>query len=218
MPADVHPLLPLSLLEAVRALDQLDVDHETEYTDELRNKRLGLSDTVRAQVKRYREAIARGTLVPRAEVAAVARLLGRRPDADAVFRAAGRDLARASFATLSGPLRGALATLPSLLVRPLALRHLRRLALRFLDGRVRRVGGAVYLTVDAAVAAEHEQSDVGAVIYEAALREYVALCLGGVGAVERTKADAGQCYEWRTDWRAAPIAERRALRAAAARG
>ena len=115
--------VPLSLLEAVRAVDRPAEGHDTEYVPELRNKRLGLSDTVYAQIRRYADAVKRGHLIPREEAAALARLLGRRPDADIVFRAAGRHLARASFATLSPVTRSVLVSFPALLIRPIALRR-----------------------------------------------------------------------------------------------
>ena len=110
-----------------------------------------------------------------------------------------------------------LVAFPGLLTRPVALRRLRRLADRYLSGSVRRVGGFVFLTVPDAVAADNEEGDVGSVFYEAALREFVALLVGGSGAVELTRSGArGGAYEWRAEWRAASPAERRAFRAAAA--
>lgn len=217
MTSTIDAQIPLSLLEAVRAVDRPAETYETEYVPELRNKRLGLSDTVFAQIRRYAESARRGQRVPREEVAALARLFARRPDAGVVFRAAGRHAARASFATLSGVTRGMLVAFPGLLTRPVALRRLRRLADRYLSGSVRRVGGFVFLTVPDAVAADNEEGDVGSVFYEAALREFVALLVGGSGAVELTRSGArGGAYEWRAEWRAASPAERRAFRAAAA--
>jgi hypothetical protein len=202
----------------VRAVDQPDQGYETEYVPELRNKRLGLSDTVFAQIRRYGEAVKRGESINREEVAGIARLLARRPDAETVFRAAGRHVARASFATLASLTRGVLLTFPALLTRPLALRRLRSLSGRYLAGSVKRVGSFVYLTVGDAVAAEGEGSDIGNVFYEAALREYVALLVGGSGAIDLTRAGTrGGHYEWRAEWRGASPAERRAFRAAAAR-
>lgn len=216
--ATVDAQLPLSLLEAVRAVDRPAEGHETEYVPELRNKRLGLSDTVYAQIRRYSESVRRVQPIPRDEAAALTRLLGRRPDADAVFRAAGRHLARASFATLSPLTRGVLVAFPGLVTRPIALRRLRRLARRYLASSIKRVGGFVFLEVHDAVAAENETGDVGAVLYEAALREYVALLVGGSGAVELTRPGArGGGYEWRAEWRASSPTERRAMRALAAK-
>ena len=52
MLTNVDALLPLSLLEAVRDVDTPSDQLETEFVDELRNKRFGLSDTVYAQIKR----------------------------------------------------------------------------------------------------------------------------------------------------------------------
>lgn len=215
--SSVDPLLTVSLLEAVRHLDQPDHDVDAEYVQELRNKRFGLSDSVFAQIKRYHEQVRRNIPVSREEAAAICRLLGRRTDADAVFRSGGQRLARASFATLPAFSRSLLSTLPGIVARPIALGHLRKLAARYLEARVSRVGGFVFLSINDAVAADNEQGDVGAVFYEAVLREYVALLVGGSGAVERTRASAGRSYEWRAEWRAATAAERHAMRAAAAR-
>jgi len=216
LPDTIDPQIPLSLLEAVREVDQPESGQETEYVAEFRNKRLGLSDTVYAQIRRYTEAVKRAQQIRRDEVAAIARLLGRRADAEDVFVEAGRQLSRASFSTLSAFARGFMVSMPGLFVRPMALRRLRRLANRHLGGDVHRAGGFVFLSVPQPVAAENEGNDVGAVFYEAALREYVALMVGATGPVEMTRSGLhGGNYEWRVEWRAASPAERRALRAVA---
>jgi hypothetical protein len=217
--ATVDAQVPLSLLEAVRSVDRPSEGLEAEYVPELRNKRLGLSDTVYAQIRRYTDAARRGQRIPREEAAALARLLSRRPDADSVFRAAGCRLARASFDTLSPVTRSVLVAFPGLVTRPIALRRLRRLSDRYLAGSVKRVGSFVFLAVGDAVAADNEEGDSGRVFYEAALREYVALLVGASGAVEQTRSGVrGGGYEWRAEWRAASPAERRAFRSAAANG
>ena len=60
MPGTVNPIVPLSLLEAVRTVDIPEGDDvEVEYVQEHRNKRLGLSETVIAQIRRYKEALKR---------------------------------------------------------------------------------------------------------------------------------------------------------------
>ena len=101
MAATVDALLPLSLLEAVRNVDTPADSFEAEYVEELRNKRLGLSDTIYAQIKRHSEAAKRGQRTGQDESVALAKLIGRRPDAEAVFRAAGRYMARQSYRTIS---------------------------------------------------------------------------------------------------------------------
>ena len=55
MSPTVDARLPLSFLEAVRDIDSPDGDAEAEFVQELRNKRLGLSETVYQQIRRYVE-------------------------------------------------------------------------------------------------------------------------------------------------------------------
>jgi predicted hydrocarbon binding protein len=203
MAANVDALLPLSFLEAVRTVDTPEGDFETEYVPELRNKRLGLSDTVYAQIKRYTDAAKRQQRVPSDEAAAIAKLLGRRPDAEAVFRSAGRYLAKEAYLTISGARRKLMRAMPSLLARPLALRQARRIAQRYLNGSVSRVGGSLLLEVPASLTADSAPRDAGCTYYEAALRETVRLLLGTSGAVEHVRCvnrGEGTC-QWRADWR-----------------
>lgn len=203
MLATVDALLPLSFLEAVRNVDTPTDDLDAEYVDELRNKRLGLSDTVYAQIRRHTEAAKRRQRVAQEESVALAKLIGRRPDAEAVFRAAGRYLARESYRTISPVTRQLMRVLPSIFARPLALARARKIAIRYLNGSVRRVGSFVHLEVPRSVTIGTAPGSVGCAYYEAALRELLKLLTGGVGAVEHVRCAArgeGTC-EWRADWR-----------------
>src|SRR5215204_5799768 len=101
MLATVDSLLPLSLLEAVRDVDKPEDVLDTEFVDELRNKRLGLSDTVYTQIKRYTEAVRRNQRKAKEEAFALAKLIGRRPAAEAVLRLAGPFLAPEAYITFS---------------------------------------------------------------------------------------------------------------------
>lgn len=202
MSTAVDPLLPLSLLEAVRTVDLPGEDLETEFVHELRNKRFGLSDTVFAQIKRYTEAVKRGQRPPFDEAAGIARLIGRRPDAEPVFREAGRRMAREAYRTLSPVVRRLTRILPALLARPLALSQMRRVAKRYCGGQVRRVGASVLLAVPESVTVDAAPKLGGCTYYEAMLRELVQLLVGGVGAVEHVRCASrseGAC-EWRAEW------------------
>ena len=202
-PATVDPLLPLSLLEAVRSVDSPRDDQDAEYVPELRNKRLGLSETVYAQIRRYSAAIRKSQRAPQEEAVALARLIGRRADAQEVFTSAGRILARQSFETTSSVTRRVILVLPSLLARPLALREARRIAQRYLNGTIRRVGGSLMLEVPASVTVDSAPKERGCAYYESVLRELVRLLVGGAGAVEHVRCVArgeGVC-EWRAEWR-----------------
>jgi len=202
MLATVDALLPLSLLEAVRDVDTPG-DLDSEFVDELRNKRLGLSDTVYLQIKRYADAVRKRQRTAQEESVALAKLIGRRPDAEAVFRAAGQYLARESYGTINAPMRRFLRLLPSVIVRPLALRRARAIAVRYANGNVRRVGGYVLLEVPRSVTLNTAPNSIGCAFYEAMLRELLRLLIGGVGSVDHVRCAGrgeGTC-EWRADWK-----------------
>ena len=199
----VDALLPLSFLEAVRDVDTPDADSDAEYVAELRNKRLGLSDTVYAQIKRYTDSVKRNLRAGQDEAAALARLIGRRPDAEAVFRAAGRYLAREAYLTISPVRRSSMMLLPSLVARPIALRQARRIAERYLNGTLTRVGSFLLLDVPNSVTVNSAPHSAGCAYYESSLRELLRLLIGNQGAVEHTRCVArgeGSC-EWRAEWR-----------------
>jgi predicted hydrocarbon binding protein len=205
MLAAVDALLPLSLLEAVRHADTPSQEElDAELVDELRNKRLGLSDTVYSQIKRYTDAMRRRQRIPPEEALALARLVGRRPDAEDVFREAGRFLAREGYKTISPTVRGMLRGLPSIVARPLALRRVRSLSARFLNGQVKRVGSAVMLEIDHPITAGASADGTGCVYPEAFLRELLYLLIGSTGAVEhvRCRSRGEPRCEWRADWTA----------------
>jgi hypothetical protein len=88
MSPTVDALLPLSFLEAVRHVDSPEEDVEAELVSDLRNKRFGLSDTVYMQIRRFTDAVKRRQRTSHDEAVGLATLIGRRPDAEAVFRAA----------------------------------------------------------------------------------------------------------------------------------
>jgi hypothetical protein len=209
MPPTVDALLPLSFLEAVRAVDRPDDDPDAEFVAELRNKRLGLSDTVYVQIRRYNDAVRRRERQTTAEVAGLARLIGRRPDAEAVFRAAGHYLGERAYATLPGTTRRVVRTLPAFFARPLALRQLRRLARRYFGGTVRRDGAAVVLEVPAPLTGDAAPGGAGCAYYEAGFAELLRRLTGrtaGVGepTIEHLHAAparrGGSACVWRADW------------------
>ena len=204
MSATVDPLVPLALLEAVRTVDLPDEELETEFVEELRIKRFGLSDTVHAQIRRYHDAVKRGQRPTEEEAAGIARLIGRRPDAEAVFREAGRNIARRTYQRVPALTKRLAHLLPALLARPLALSQIRKIGQRYLGGEVRRVGASIHLEVKSSVTLDAAAKQVGCTFYEAALRELMQQLVDGVGAVEHVRCASrgeGTC-EWRAQWRA----------------
>lgn len=201
MPDTVHVLLPLSLLEAIRSVDTPDGD-EVEYVHELRNKRLGLSDTVYAQIRRYGEAMKRSQPIPAAEASSLSRLIGRRSDAEAVFRNAGHILANKAYARIPRMTRRLTHVLPGFLARPIAFRRMRGAFSKYLGATLRRSGGNLLLEVRNSATASSSPRNEGCAYYGATLEELLRLVLGGDARAEQVrcvKAGAAVC-EWRAGW------------------
>ncbi|MES2179028.1 MAG: hypothetical protein V4550_14300 [Gemmatimonadota bacterium] len=205
MLATVDALLPLSFLQAVRDVDTPEGELEAEFVDELRNKRFGLSDTVYSQIKRYTEAVRRNLRTPQDDTIALARLIGRRPDAEAVLRAAGRFLAQEAYMTINPVSRAILKFTPAMISKPMAFRRAHRITQRYLNGNLRRVGQFVLLEIPRSVTLGVATGSTGCAFYESTLRELMRLLIGTTGSVEHTRCEGrgeGSC-EWRADWRGA---------------
>ncbi len=87
----MHPIIALSILEAVRACDSakgdaLDVGQEA--------VKLGSTTMVAAEIERYSSMVRRREALAGEELAALFTLVSRRPDADLVFADAGRRAGR----------------------------------------------------------------------------------------------------------------------------
>jgi len=171
----VDPLVPLSLLEAVREADRPDGDGEAEYAPEFLNKRLGTTDTIYAQIRRYNEAVKRGHPVPDAEVVALARLMGRRPDAIELFRSAGVTIARAAYGRLSALMRGSVNVLPRIIARPIARRQAQKLLARYFGAKLNRSGPVLRMDVPARAPVSAGADEPGREYYDAALHELLTL-------------------------------------------
>ncbi len=203
MPPTVHARVPLSLLAAIRDVDSPGGEAEAEYVQELRNKRLGLSDTVYAQIRRYGDAVRRSQQISVVEATGLATLIGRRPDAEEIFLSAGKKIANEVYQTISSSTRGVILILPGFLARPIALGQLRKIASRYFNASIGRTGSFLTLTVEDSVTADQAPRGIGCRYYESALRELLRLMVRGSGAVDHVRCitrGEGAC-EWRADWR-----------------
>ena len=204
MPGFVNALVPLSLLEAVRSIDIPEGDDvEVEYVQEHRNKRLGLSDTVIAQIRRYKDAMKRGQLIAVHEAAGIARLIARRGDANEIFVRAGTLLAARMYQMISASTRQIIHLLPGFVARPLAFRQLRKLGAKYFGAEVRRVGASIVVGVRESVTAGGTPKGSGCIYYESAVREMLRLLVNGGGMVDHVHClDRGEdICEWRAEWR-----------------
>lgn len=141
--AQVHAVIPLALLEAVRALDVPAADEPEEVRREARMRRLGATQTVAEQIDRYQAMAARDVLVRVDDLVSLARLCSRRPDVGVVFTNAGRHAARLAARTISMRSRITHGVLPSALRESHGLSLVRRLADRFLSINIERNGESI---------------------------------------------------------------------------
>lgn len=205
MPGFVNALVPLTLLEAVRSVDIPEGDDvEVEYVQEHRNKRLGLSETVIAQIARYKEAMKRGQPIAVNEPVGIARLIARRADANEIFVRAGTLLATRMYKMIPSSTRQIIHLLPGFVVRPLAFRQLRKAGAKYFAADVRRVGASIVVAVKEPVTAGGTPKGSGCVYYESAVREMLRLLVNGGGMVDHVHClDRGEdVCEWRAEWRA----------------
>jgi len=204
MPPTVNARIPLSLLEAVRRMDTPESDtEEEEYVQELRNKRLGLSDTVYQQIRRYSDAAKRGQAIPYGEAIGLGTLIGRRPDAEDVFESAGKILANDVYEAISAALRKTIRLLPGVVARPLALNQIRQFAGRFFDGTLTRNGSSLALSITDSVTVNSGPQSVGCTYYASALRELLRLLTSGAASVDHVCClqRGDKSCEWRAEWR-----------------
>jgi predicted hydrocarbon binding protein len=205
MTGTVNAIVPLSLLEAVRSVDIPEgEDIDVEYVQEHRNKRLGLSDTVIAQIRRYKDAMKRNQAIAVHEASGISRLIGRRPDAESIFTRAGTIVANRIYQLISATRRQIIHLLPGFLARPLAFRQVKRAGEKYLGASVRRVGASIVVGVKESVTFETAPKGIGCLYYESALRELLKLLVNGGGMIDHVHCrERGEdICEWRAEWRA----------------
>jgi hypothetical protein len=200
LPAASHSILPLSLLEAMRNLDSPSDEEVAEYVDELLKKRLGLSDTVAAQIGRYEDVVKRDGTVPSGELEQILRLVGRRTDAALVFADGGRRAARRAMGRLAGTTRWAARSLPRALRRRIGFRGARRAALEVFDTVLARRGADAVATLDTDVAIRATPDGAACAFYAAALAELLRHLVDFEGSMDHTscRARGDERCEWRT--------------------
>ncbi len=196
-----HSILPLAVLEAMRHLDSPRDDEAAEYVDELLTKRLGLSETVAAQIGRYQLAMQRDQEVSGAELEQILRLVSRRTDATLVFADGGRRAARLAVGRLAPSTRWAARHLPGFLRRAMGYRAARRCAGDVFGARLARDGAGASVTLAHAAPVRATPDGAACAFYAAAfaelLRQLVVDFDGGMLHPScRARGDAS--CEWRS--------------------
>ena len=196
-----HSILPLAVLEAMRHLDSPSDEEVAEYVDELLKKRLGISDTVAAQIVRYEAVVRRDQGISSFEVEQVLRLAGRRTDAALVFADGGRRAARRALRRLSFATRWSCRYLPGLLRRAVGFRAARRAAGEVFGARLARESGATVAQVDSQLAVRATPDGAACAFFAAAFAELLRRLLDFEGAMthSRCRSRGDTVCEWRTN-------------------
>jgi hypothetical protein len=196
-----HSILPLAVLEAMRHLDSPRDEEAAEYVDELLKKRLGLSDTVAAQIARYQLAVRRDEDVSSDELEQILRLASRRTDATLVFADGGRRAARLAVRRLLPSTRWAVRHLPPPLRRAVGYRAARRCAGSVFGATLARAGGGAVVTLEGAAAIRATPDGAACAFYAAGfaelLRQLIADFDGGVLHPSCRARGHARC-EWRS--------------------
>lgn len=186
----VAPMLPLALLESIRAHDLPREVLEDEDLAASLPRRLGLTGVVDAQIRRYEEADRKGQRVSIDEVRDLLRLVLRRPDAAPILRDAGIRLAQRHKRGLATTVIGAFGVLPG--ATAAACRRSARSLLR-------RIGGGATIEVSdwplqirlrGGVVAGLENAGTACTLYAAALEELLANYLRDRPVLEHLRCQA----------------------------
>ncbi|HEX6938238.1 MAG TPA: hypothetical protein VF158_02410 [Longimicrobiales bacterium] len=183
----VPPLLPLVLLESVRAHDRpREVLEDEDLTASL-PRRLGLTGVVQSQIRRYEEAERKGRSVPLDEVRDLFRLILRRPDAEPILRDSGIRLAQRQYRRRTAAMVRLLGFLPGVAAGAVR-RATRSLARRTACGaRVEVAGWPLELRLRGAITAEVDPGGTACVLYTGAIEELLGLYLRRRPTVEHRR-------------------------------
>jgi hypothetical protein len=124
----------LAVLETLRTQDLPAEILDDENVSVTLPRRLGLSDVIEAQIRRYREESRQGKRIPEQEILDLLRLVVRRPDSEDVFLEVGRALH-------PRPSRGMRRFLPRRLTLALARARAQRELRRLFGRRIVRATG-----------------------------------------------------------------------------
>lgn len=197
---DAHSILPLAVLEAMRNLDSPSDEEVAEYVDELLKKRLGLSDTVAAQIARYEAVVRRDGTVTGDELEQILRLVSRRTDATLVFADGGRRAARRAVGRLSGLSRWSAGRLPKFLSRRIGFRAARRAAAEVFSLSLGREDGRPRAVLPPSWAVAATPDGAACQFFAAALAELLRQLVEYEGVITHTSCRARG--DARCEWRA----------------
>jgi predicted hydrocarbon binding protein len=192
-------MFPLILLETMRDMDRPEEFMEDEDVARSMPRRLGLSDVVGVQIRRFQVEVRQKRPQAVSEVENLLTLVIRRPDADEIFMEAGRRMARYFWGLRGGAMRGTIKLMP----RPLALIAAHRAARRMF----RRLAGGGKLAVSrwptelriaGSLTARADPGGAACAFYTGAFAELLVIYTGRTYRVGHSKCEArgGEMCVW----------------------
>jgi predicted hydrocarbon binding protein len=193
------PLFPLLVLQTMRDLDRPEEVLEDEDLTVSLPRRLGLSDVVGRQIYRLQEEVRRRRPQPAAEVEDLIRLVIRRPDAEQIFREAGRRIAVDAWENRPRPMRGVVGWLPRRLALVTASRAAKRLFRQIVgDGKLRIRRHPFQMKIEGSFAARVDPSGSACAFYSGALEQLLTAHMGReyLALHPRCQARGDESCEW----------------------
>lgn len=182
--------LPLAVLESVRHHDRPTELLEEEDLAASLPRRLGLTGVVESQIHRYTVARRRRERIPPDQVANLLRLVIRRPDAEEIFKEAGRDLARHHGRRPLYRLAPIGRLLPDSLCSRIARRSVRRLMRRIAGNTNLRVTRNPFrVELPGSITALADEGGEACILYSAAIREAGSHVFGRQPAVDHSACE-----------------------------
>lgn len=183
----------------MRDLDRPDEVLEDEDLSVSMPRRLGLSDVVGVQIRRFQEEVKSHRLQSAPQVIDLMRLVVRRPDAEEIFAEAGRRMARHHWRLRSSTMRGVLRAMPNPIPRVAAQRAARRMFRQLAGDSHLSVGRwPVEVRLRNAISAQADPSGAACAFYSGAFAEIMELHTGRqyrVSHAECLTRGADQC-QW----------------------
>jgi bacteriochlorophyll 4-vinyl reductase len=193
----ITPLFPLLLLETMRDMDRPEEVLEDEDVTSSLPRRLGLSDVVGVQIRRFQVEAKQNRMQAPAPVMDLMRLVIRRPDAEQIFEEAGRRVARHFWEKRSAAVRQLVRIAPHSLARFVANRAAHRMFDQIVGDRRFTLGRwPVELRIERAITVQADPDGAACAFYAGAFSELLQFYTGRTYRVRHPECetrDSGEC-------------------------
>ena len=194
----ITPLFPLILLETMRDMDRPEEVLEEEDVSVSLPRRLGLSEVVGVQIRRFQQEVKQKRMQGAGPVEDLVRLVIRRPDAEEIFREAGSRLATHFWEQRAAAMRRVIGFMPRPLATIAANRAGRRILRRVTGGsRFSLQRWPIELRVERSLTARADPGGAACAFYAGLLAQVLQLHLGRRYRVRHPQCEArgdGQCH------------------------